>query len=286
MKGSFLMLSSWKDIAVLTQADDAGELAVRAAARLAARHEAALTGLCALTHARGAPADDFVRGAGMGDVIANRRAADATSGKVVGARFAEIIEPFLERSDLRIGWWDGEGEHAAITALHCDLIVLGHSPLTRLPSTWSAEALLFGHGVPLLLMPERAPEPVGDQILIAWNGSREARRAVNDAMPFLSRASAVTILEVDDGGDVAPISGPGAAETVRHLACHGVTARTRQVRSGGREIAACIRAAAAEMDCDLIVLGGYSHARTAERLFGGVTRSLLAECAAPLFLAR
>ena len=280
------MLPSWKDIAVLTQADVAGEPAVRAAATLALRHGAALTGLCALAHTAGPPEDGFARGAGIREVIARGRASDEASVRAASARFAEVVEPYDIPADFRTGWIDGIGEHRAITALHCDLIVAGRSPLMRTPPAWSPESLLFSHGVPVLLTSGHPPEIIGAHVLLAWNGSREARRAVNDAMPFLVRAQTVTILEVDDAGDVAPISGPSMAEVVRHLACHGVRADPLRVRSEGRSVAACIEMEAARLACDLVVLGGYSHGRATEFIFGGVTRTLLAAAGPPVFVSR
>lgn len=280
------MLSSWKDIAVLTQADAAGEPVVRAAATLALRHGASLTGLCALDPARGAPADAFARGSGVSDVLTLRHASDEAAGKAAGRRFAEILEPYDINKAFRIGWTDGIGEQAAITALHCDLIVATHSPLTHTPPAWSAEALLFSHGAPLLLTPGHPPERLGETVLVAWNGSREVRRAVNDAMPFLVRAHKVILVGVDDGGDVAPIPGPSAAEAVRHLACHGVRAETRTVSSDGRPVAACLQAEAADLACDMIVIGAYSHGRATEFVFGGVTRTLLGACGTAIFVSR
>lgn len=280
------MLPSWKDIAVLTQADAAGEPPVRAAAALALRHGAALTGLCAMAHPAAAPEDGFARGTGIRDVIARERAAGAVLAQTACARFDEIVEPYDIHADFRTGWLDGVGEQAAIHALHCDFIVAGHSPLTRLPPAWSAEALLFSHGVPVLLTSGHLPEVIGDRILLAWNGSREARRAANDALPFLTRANAVTILVVDDAGDVAPVAGPSVTEALRHLACHGVQAEPLRVGAKGRTVAASIQAEAARLACDLIVLGGYSHGRATEFVFGGVTRTLLAAAGPPVFVSR
>lgn len=120
------MLPSWKDVAVLTQADVAGEPAIRVAAALALRHGAALTGLCAMAHPADAPEDGFARGAGIRDVIARQRAAEAVLAQAACTRFDEIVEPYDIHADFRTGWLDGVGEQAAIHALHCDLIVAGH----------------------------------------------------------------------------------------------------------------------------------------------------------------
>lgn len=98
----------------------------------------------------------------------------------------------------------------------------------------------------------------------AADGCREARPAVNDAMPILVRAKSVTILVVDDGGDTELIDARSMVEVVRHLHCHGVRAETRGVRSKGVPIAECLQAEAANHAADLLVLRGYSHDRAAE----------------------
>ncbi len=280
------MLVNWKDIAVLTGPDPASEPAVEAASALASRHDAALTGLCVLPHLPAPPADDFARGAGVGDVIARRRLVDQAQARDVAGRFADHLQPRGLRTALRVGWHDGIGEEAVIAALYCDLIVMGRSSPARGLQTWSAEALLFSHGAPMLLVPATPPETIGDHVVIAWNGSREARRAVNDALPLLTRARTVSLLVVNGAGDGGPVRGAPVAEAVRHLACHGVTATPRLVRADGRSVAESLEHEARHAGGDLIVAGGYSHARAAELVFGGVTRALLAGSALPVFLSR
>src|SRR3546814_7155041 len=76
-----------------------------------------------------------------------------------------------------------------LRALHCDLIVAAHPKPADLPSGWSAERLLLATGIPVLMIPAGwGGETIGENVMIAWNRSREARRAVNDAIPFINSA--------------------------------------------------------------------------------------------------
>src|SRR3546814_18540760 len=87
-----------------------------------------------------------------------------------------------------------------LRALHCDLIVAAHPKPADLPSGWSAERLLLATGIPVLMIPAGwGGETIGENVMIAWNRSREARRAVNDAIPFINSASNVTNLTIDSG---------------------------------------------------------------------------------------
>src|SRR3546814_14918433 len=85
-----------------------------------------------------------------------------------------------------------------LRALHCDLIVAAHPKPADLPSGWSAERLLLATGIPVLMIPAGwGGETIGENVLIAWNRSREARRAVNDAIQLLNSASNVTNITID-----------------------------------------------------------------------------------------
>ena len=158
------------------------------------------------------------------------------------------------------------------------------SPLNRLPSDWSAEALLIATGVPFLLLPEPWTGSAAEHVVVAWNASREARRAIADALPFLVGALSVTILVVDPQKNPRHGEEPGA-DVAHYLTRHGAKVVVEQVQSHGDPIANVILAYAERHNTDLIVVGAYSHARTTEMIFGGVTRSLLRDAAVPLLIA-
>lgn len=126
---------------------------------------------------------------------------------------------------------------------------------------------------------------IGERIVIAWNGSGEVRRAVNDAMPFLAAAAQMTILIVDDARSQRLGDDPGA-DIVGHLQRHEVEASVRVTPPLASGVASALLSQCQAEGADLLVIDAYSRPRTAEILFGGVTRSLLAESSLPLLLSR
>lgn len=119
---------------------------------------------------------------------------------------------------------------------------------------------------------------------IAWNASREARRALTDALPLLKAAQSVSVVVVDPQDNPSHGEEPGA-DIAQHLCRHGVNARVEQLKSNGLAVADVIRNAAMAANHDLIVLGAYSHSRSRELFFGGVTRSLLKDILVPTLIA-
>jgi nucleotide-binding universal stress UspA family protein len=112
-----------------------------------------------------------------------------------------------------------------------------------------------------------------DNVLIGWNDSREARRAVEDAVPLLRMAGKVTVAEVADA-DTMSEADVRVKDVVDWLAVHGITARAR-VEKGGDEDAAVLSDIASELKAGLLVAGAYGHTRLREWVLGGVTRDLL-----------
>ena len=151
-----------------------------------------------------------------------------------------------------------------------------------------AEAAFMDSGRPALVVPHaggRAATMPPGRAIVAWDGSREAARAVHDALPLLPGAEDVVILVVD-GRDLGTRVGehPGA-DVAAHLARHEVRARVKGVRSGRAATAELILAQADEERADLLVMGGYGHSRLREMLVGGVTRHVLEHAAVPVLLA-
>lgn len=126
---------------------------------------------------------------------------------------------------------------------------------------------------------------IGDNILIGWNASRQARRAVSDAMTFLIAAKAVTVLVIDPAGRHRHGEEPGT-DIALQLARHGVHVTVDRVTSQGSPIAEVILRYAMQNGSDLLVVGAYSHARAKELLLGGATRTLLAQMPVPVLVSR
>jgi nucleotide-binding universal stress UspA family protein len=141
------------------------------------------------------------------------------------------------------------------------------------------EGALFESGRPVILAGEDKVHL--DSVVIAWDGSPAAVRAVASAQDFITRAAKVTILVVEDeavGAVAAAVSGrlhPNPEHLVQHLAWHGVAADVRSVRREGRTVGEALAATAMELNAGLLVMGGYGHSRLREIVLGGATRHML-----------
>ncbi len=129
-------------------------------------------------------------------------------------------------------------------------------------------------GRPTLSVPAGVSELRADRIVIGWKDTREARRAVRDAIPFLAKASAVTIFEICLSSE-QDHARHRIRDVARYLEHHGATCRTEvRVHMPEADSHQLLRLAAEE-GADLIVTGGYGHSRLGEWMFGGMTRGLL-----------
>jgi nucleotide-binding universal stress UspA family protein len=148
------------------------------------------------------------------------------------------------------------------------------------------DGVLFDSGRPVLVAPARLPASTGfDKVLIAWDGGKQAARAVSDALPILSRAREVAIAVVDpEISDFGLGEEPGA-DVALYLSRHGLKVDVRQIPSGGRSVSEALTLSAREWGADLVVMGGYGRSQWREFLFGGVSRALLDQSEIPLFMA-
>ncbi|EIM27887.1 universal stress protein [Microvirga lotononidis] len=148
---------------------------------------------------------------------------------------------------------------------------------------WSdlVEAVLFGSGRALLLVPPgRHRQGPIRTVLVAWNGSREAARALREGLSFIDQAARTIVLVVDPPEDMESWN-----EVERHLARHDIVPELISTESGNRGIGEAILEEASRLSADLIIMGGYGHARLREQVFGGATRDVLQTAASPLLIA-
>jgi nucleotide-binding universal stress UspA family protein len=135
-------------------------------------------------------------------------------------------------------------------------------------------AFLFESGRPVLVVPLNARVRKINKILLAWKPTREAARAVHDALA-LFEPKEVEVLVVDpEIGDVGHGEEPGA-DIAAHLAQHGLRTNVTRRSSGLMSVATTVLLHAVERDADLVIAGGYGHARLREWVLGGATRDLL-----------
>lgn len=148
------------------------------------------------------------------------------------------------------------------------------------------EAAIFGSGRPVVVFrageASLSPLPPA-KVVVAWDGSRCAARALADALPILEQTPNVRILTILNEKPAA-VAGLGA-DVVRHLAAHGVSASVDEVDAAGRPIGQVLDVYLAEQQPDLMVMGAYGHSRMREFILGGATEHMLHALRAPLFLA-
>lgn len=182
---------------------------------------------------------------------------------------------------LRSSWRAGiEAPASAIcrAAAGADLIVLGGAPLDGGHPDWSADVaeVVMRSGRPVLVAPPVERTFHGDRVLVAWKNTREARRALADALPFLKRAEAVVVMEICAAEDEEAAK-TGVDAVIAHLKRHGVEASAVVVAAPDEKAGVSLNSQAQSMRADLIVAGCYGHSRFREWAFGGVTRGLLRE---------
>lgn len=204
---------------------------------------------------------------------------------------------------------DEPGAGLSLLARHADLVIIGQSsPRQRGGPDVPAE-VLSGAGRPVLILPHeaRASSAIavdsagvaspggalpGRHILVAWNASKEAARALGDALPFLQQADSVTLAIFDADERPGVYGDPPGSEVQAWLERHNVRAQlvVEQTehqgllkRSGNTGDA--LLAMAGERDCDLLVMGAYGHSRFRESLLGGVTRTVLDAMHLPVLMS-
>jgi nucleotide-binding universal stress UspA family protein len=203
-----------------------------------------------------------------------------------------LFEDIIGRQSLSAEWRTASGDPAEEVAVHgryADLIILGQidtdDPWSPLLHPAPAEVALAA-GRPILVIPYvGAFEQIGQRVLVGWDASREATRAVNDAMSLLAAASSVTVITVDaaqGGGSHGQVPG---ADIALHLARHGVAAKVERTVSAGIGIGNTLLSRASDLEADLLVMGAYGHSRVRELLLGGATRTVLASTTLPVLMA-
>jgi nucleotide-binding universal stress UspA family protein len=146
------------------------------------------------------------------------------------------------------------------------------------------QALVLASGPPFIVVPYiHTGGACLKNILVAWDGSAPAARALADALPLLIRAERVEILSVD-GQRLDDIYEHGRALT-RHLARHGIDATFKRTTSAG-DVGNTILSHAADIEADFLVMGAYGHSKLREAIFGGTTRTLLESMTIPVLMSR
>ena len=146
---------------------------------------------------------------------------------------------------------------------------------------------MFGAATPILVIPNTGMfSDVGRHPLVTWDGSREASRAIRDAMPLLEAAERVSLIAIDPLRQGHMHEGAHASALVAYLGHHGVRAETVEVSSGGNGEANKLLECASVLGADLLVMGAYTHSRVWEFFVGGTTQDLLERTKIPVLMSR
>ena len=229
--------------------------------------------------------DAYGAGILMGEVVAVRQERAEAELKAAEERFLKLTQAMGVAAE-----WRGDvGPPTPVTLRHgraADVLIVGRDAGTASP--WRAPHaadLVMRAGRPVLIVPHNPVRPaVGSAAMVAWTESREARLAVQTALPLLRAASKVTVVELaePDGVETARLH---VADVAAWLVRHGVmaegVARAQDDRATGRRLLDC----AGELEAGLIVSGAWGHSRMREWIFGGVTQTLLTESPVALLLA-
>ena len=228
--------------------------------------------------------------AGANAMVLQETLARATSE---AEALAEAARDQLTRQDLR---WSVEsgvaqladiGRHVAMRARFADLVVLpkpyGEGHGIELEPV--IEGALFEGQVPVLVTPDDVTPKVAPQrILIGWNESSEALRAVRAAMPVLVQADAVHVVVIDPPKHGPNRSDPGGALSA-WLARHGVKAEIDVLSRTMPRISDVMQRHAVDVEADMVVMGAYGHSRFREAILGGATRNMLEQARVPVLMA-
>lgn len=183
---------------------------------------------------------------------------------------------------VSVNWREESGREDEIVPLLgrvSDLVVMpGPRPNRDLPSVLTVNGALMESGRPVLMAPPRAPATMGRRILVAWNNSIEAARAVGGALPLLAGAASVAIVVAEADRVAEP------DELVAYLGLHGVSAEVRTIATAGARFGQLLLNEAVARSADLIVMGAYTHSRLRQLIMGGVTRHVLEHADVPVLL--
>ena len=272
---------SLKTILVHLSDDDLHAERLEVAGRLARDYDAHLVALFMATPI-GMPAEVIGRGAAAAYLNA---ATTAVRDKALALK--EDFAGFCLDQGISSSWIVEEGDHLELLAQHAhaaDLIVVSQPRIESIEDRFRlrlAEEITMVAGLPILLLPQaHAAESLGRRVLIAWKGTREAVRAVRDALPVLESARETTVLTVSPDSE----DRRSQKEVVAYLARHGIAASAQEAAEENGVGQAILDSAAAR-GCDLIVMGAYGHSRLRELVMGGVTRHVLYNTAVPVFMS-
>jgi nucleotide-binding universal stress UspA family protein len=272
-----------KDVLVFLEAGAPCQARLDLTAALAERFGAAVKAVASCPEPSIDFAYDYVIGPqAVGQALAERSAA-------ITETLAPTEAAFRAYASVGHGEWDWEAmapstpaRELALKARWFDLAILRRPEQSDHFARALAEIAALASGTACLFVPEPlATEARFERVVLAWNGSREAKRALDEGLVFLKAAASVAVVMVgeDAGG------GEGETALLRHLARHDVIAQPHRVGDAHADAGEALLEASAAFRADLLVMGAYGHSKAAELVLGGATRTVLSKAALPVLMA-
>ena len=275
---------SFKTILVQIDHGNASAQRVDAAVRLARNFGARLVGLYVVPGAELTPSVAAVLPPG---VVEERLRATGEAQNLAEARFREAASA----AGLAAVEWrapTGAPIEAAVAHGRCtDLFVMGQrDPSEFVFSEEIVATVLLSTGRPTLVVPYIGAGPtLGENVLVAWNGGREAARAIGDAMPLLERAKRVNVIAVESEREETVDEHLAGERLAGWLRGHGIQANIARQEASDVGIGEWLLSRAADLGSDMIVMGGYAHPRVRELILGGVTQTMLRSMTIPVLMS-
>jgi nucleotide-binding universal stress UspA family protein len=277
---------AYKDL--LVHVDDTRSCAARvqAAIELAVAHEAHLIGVYIV--AEPSPAA-FVSGYVPPDLMDTLQQHARERAEAALARFTEVASRNQISYETRIDrvLYTAVADALSTNARYADLAIVGQAdPDDADGPSYLPEEVTLASGRPTLVIPYIGPaKTLGQRVTVAWDASREAARAVNDALPLLERAEGVDVVAVNPSDAPFGHGEEPGADIALHLARHGIEVEVQRIDARDLDVANTILSHIADRGSDLLVMGAYGHSRLRELVLGGVTRTILREMTVPVLMA-
>ena len=273
---------TYRDVLVHVKAQEAWSQHIEVAGQLSKTFGARLTGLYTL---RDIATLKVVFGENAPSVI-ERQAKDTKAAQKAETAFRS----FLSKMDINGDWKAGEGAASELltwASRYHDLIVVEQTDRRTDELGWDAEEqCVLASGRPTLIVPHQGRFPtVGRRILIAWNGSREAARAIHGALPLIEKADRVDLLLGRSKEVFSSITRYPDLKITDYLRRHNPTIDARRFDASDADAGAAILKAAAQAQSDLLVMGAYGHSWFREWILGGATLHVLREMRVPVLMA-
>jgi len=179
----------------------------------------------------------------------------------------------------------GAAERLGRLARRFDIAVVGQPEREKsVPDEVVDEGVLFESGRPVIFVPFIQRNGLKlDRVMVCWDGSRAATRAIADSLPLLRKGKQVEIVMVANGR--AKTDEIAGVDLGQHLARHGLKVEVKRITSPDIDVASTILSYAADTSADFLVMGGYGHSRLREFVLGGVTRGLLESMTVPVLMS-